>query len=56
MKIKICNKNESDKKSLGSYFVQGLILEGFYKKTVFMINPEESLKILENYCDYDLYR
>lgn len=49
-------KEEENKKSLGTYFIQGLVLEGLYKKAVFMVNTEESLKILANYNDVEAYR
>lgn len=41
---------------MGSYFIEGLILEGLYKKAVFMVNPEESLKILKNFCDVTTFQ
>ncbi len=58
LKIKISTDENENKKTntLGTYFVQGLILEGFYKKTIFITNPEESLHVLDNFCDYDLFR
>lgn len=56
LKIKITDGEEENKKSLGTYFIQGLILEGLYKKAVFMVNPQESLKILANYNDFEAYR
>lgn len=57
LKIKVhqTQKQES-KNSLGSYFIEGLILEGLYKKAVFMVNPEESLKLLQNFCDTNIYQ
>lgn len=58
LKVKVSSdENENKKKnSLGTYFIQGLILEGFYKKSIFITNPEESLHILDNFCDYELFR
>lgn len=56
LKIKVTDGEEENKKSLGTYFIQGLILEGLYKKAVFMVNPQESLKILANYNDFEAYR
>ena len=46
---------ERNKSTLGSYFIEGLILEGLYKKAVFMVNPQESLKILANYNDLEAF-
>lgn len=41
LKIKVHQySKEESKNSLGSYFIEGLILEGLYKKAVFMVNPE----------------
>ena len=47
---------EENKNSLGSYFIEGLILEGLYKKAVFIVNTEESLKILNNFFDFGIYK
>jgi hypothetical protein len=30
-------------------------LEGLFKKAVFMVNPQESLKILANYNDFEAF-
>jgi hypothetical protein len=38
LKIKVSNKGEK-KNTLGSYFIEGIILEGLYKKAVFIVNP-----------------
>lgn len=58
LKIKVSSheNQKNQKNTLGTYFIQGLILEGFYKKTVFITDPQESLKILNNFLDYELYR
>lgn len=47
---------QESKNTLGAYFVEGLIIEGLYKKTIFMVNPDESLKILRNFKDYSTYQ
>ena len=52
LKVKVTEKEEESRNSLGPYFIQGLILEGLYKKAVFMVNPQESLKILANFNDF----
>jgi hypothetical protein len=40
LKIKVHHSQKQEaKNSLGSYFIEGLILEGLYKKAVFMVNP-----------------
>ena len=40
LKIKVHHlQKQESKNSLGSYFIEGLILEGLYKKAVFMVNP-----------------
>lgn len=36
--------------------MSGLILEGLYKKVVFMVDVEESLAILSNYMEAEMYR
>jgi hypothetical protein len=56
LKVKVTEKEEENKNSLGTYFIQGLILEGLYKKAVFMVNFQESLKILTNYNDFEAYK
>lgn len=53
--MKVTDNDESNKHSLGTYFIEGLILSGLYKKAVFMVNPQESLKILANYNDLEAY-
>jgi hypothetical protein len=55
LKVKVTENEEENKNSLGTYFIQGLILEGAYKKVVFMINPQEALKVLLNYNDFQAY-
>lgn len=50
------DREEDNKNSLGLYFIQGLILEGLYKKAIFMVNPQEALKIASNYNDFGAYR
>lgn len=55
LKVKVTENEEDNKNSLGTYFIQGLILEGAYKKVVFMINPQEALKVLWNYNDFQAY-
>ena len=30
-------------------------MEGLYKKAVFMVNPQEGLKITENYNDFEAF-
>ena len=55
LKIKVTESEEGNRNTLGSYFIEGLILEGLYKKAVFMVNPQESLKVLANYNDFDAY-
>ena len=55
LKIKVGEKSDN-KNSLGPYFVQGLILQGLYKKAVFMVNPQESLNILTNYNDFSAFQ
>jgi hypothetical protein len=41
VKVKVQQEGEADEKnSLGSYFIEGLMLLGMYKKAVFMVNPE----------------
>ena len=54
--MKVTEREEENKASLGTYFIQGLILQGLYKKAVFMVNPQESLKILSNYNDFEAYK
>lgn len=56
LKIKVSSKDDHQRHTLGTYFIQGLILEGFYKKTVFITDPQESLHILNNFLDYELFR
>ena len=57
LKIKVKQDEEQESKnSLGSYFIEGLLVEGLYKKAVFMVNPEESLKILQNFRDSFIYQ
>lgn len=55
LRIKVTESEEENRNTLGSYFIEGLILEGLYKKAVFMVNPQEALKILANYNDFDAY-
>lgn len=54
LKIKINDKNLDS--SLGSYFVTALVLEGLYKKIIFIVNVEEALAVLYNYFEADTYR
>ncbi len=49
LKVKIGDKNKKASETLGEYSVTALLLEGLYKKVVFMVNVEESLSILSNY-------
>ena len=55
MRIKVSEREEENTGTLGSYFIEGLVLEGLYKKAVFMVNPQESLKILANYNDFEAF-
>lgn len=49
------SEKEENKNTLGTYFVEGLVLEGIYKKAVFIVNSEESLKLLWNFSDFEIY-
>jgi hypothetical protein len=55
LRIKVSENEDENKNTLGSYFIEGLILEGLYKKAVFMVNPQESLKVLANYNDFEAF-
>ena len=55
LKVKVTENDNQKSNTLGNYFIQGLILEGLFKKAVFMVNPQESLKILSNYNDFEAY-
>ena len=41
---------------MGSYFVTALILEGFFRKTVFIVNVEEALSVLYNHFEHATYK
>lgn len=56
LKIKVRQEEHEEKNTLGAYFIEGLIVEGLYKKAVFMVNPEESLRILQNFKDASIYQ
>ena len=47
--LKISSEEERNRESLGWYLIHGLILEGLFKKAVFLVSTEESMKILANY-------
>lgn len=55
LKIKVDDNRERSKNSLGPYFIQGLILQGIYKKTIFMLDVKECLKVLSNFRDFNTY-
>jgi hypothetical protein len=54
--VKIGDSSKKSTETLGEYCVTGFILEGLYKKVVFMVDFEESLAILSNYMEADMYR
>lgn len=54
LKVKVNEKNQDT--SLGRYFVTSLILEGLYKKVIFIVNIEEALAVLYNYFEADIYK
>jgi hypothetical protein len=56
LKVKIGDVSKKASETLGEYCVTGLLLEGLYKKVVFMVDVEESLSILSNYMEADMYR
>lgn len=56
LKVKIGDTSKKESETLGEYCVTGLIMEGLYKKVIFMLDTEEALSILSNYMESDMYK